>query len=46
MSHLDLILYVAFFILELLAALGVPNPPTRYQLGWAGLACYALTLVL
>jgi len=44
MTRLDLILYVAFFILELLAALGVPSG--RYSLGWAGLACFALTLVL
>ncbi len=39
------ILVVFAFVLEVLAMLGVPNPP-RFNLMAAGLACYFLSLLL
>jgi len=39
------ILVVFAFVLEVLAMLGVPNPP-RVNLMAAGLACYFLSLLL
>jgi len=44
MANLHLILYVAAFILFVLAALNVPS--SRVSLGWAGLACWILTLIV
>jgi len=44
MSNLHLILYVAAFILFVLAAVGVPSP--RVNLIAAGLACLTLTLIV
>ena len=42
---LTLILLVFAFVCEVLAALGVPNPP-RFNLMAAGLAFYFLSLLL
>lgn len=42
---LSLILLVAAVILLTLAAFGVPNSG-KPQLGWLGLACWALSLLL
>jgi hypothetical protein len=39
------ILLVAAFVLFLLAALGVPEPP-RLRLGWLGAACATLAFLL
>jgi phage-related holin len=39
-----IVLYIAAFILTLLAALGVGHP--RFQLGWAGVACIALAMAV
>jgi len=44
MANLHLILYVAAFILFVLAAVGVPSP--RVNLIAAGLACWILTLII
>ena len=44
MANLHLILYVAAFILFVLAAVGVPSP--RVNLIAAGLACWILTLIV
>lgn len=44
MAPLHLILYVAAFICFVLAALNVPSH--RVSLGWAGLACWSLTLIV
>ena len=41
---IDLILLIAAFILFVLAALGVSAG--RVSLGWAGLACWVLTLLI
>jgi len=41
---LVLILFVAAFILFVLAALNVPS--TRFSLGWAGAACAMLGLLI
>jgi hypothetical protein len=37
-----IVLYIAAFILALLAALGVGHP--RFNLGWGSLACIALAM--
>jgi hypothetical protein len=39
------ILMVLAFVLLAVCAAGVPSPP-RFQLGWAGLAVWALAIVL
>lgn len=45
MANLHLILYVAAFILFVLAAVGVPSP-SRFNLMAGGLACWVLTLIV
>ena len=45
MASVTLILLIAAFLLELLAAFGVPSPP-RFNLMAGGLACYFLSLIL
>lgn len=45
MANVHLLLYVAAFILFVLAALGVNSPP-RFNLLSAGLACLTLTLII
>jgi len=40
-----LILLVAAFVLFVLSAIGVPNPP-RFNLMSAGLACWVLSVLL
>jgi hypothetical protein len=42
---LNLILLILAFVLLLLAAFNVPNPP-RVSLGWLGLAFWCLSLIL
>lgn len=44
MSHVHLILLVAFLLFELLAAFGVP-PYRKSSFIGAGLACYAASLL-
>lgn len=41
---LILILYVAAFVLFVLAALNVPSP--RFSLGWSGMACAMLAWLI
>jgi len=42
---LGTILMVFAFVLLLLAAFNIPSPP-RLNLGWLGMACWALAIVL
>jgi hypothetical protein len=42
---LSIILMVFAFVLLVLAAFWNPSPP-RVQLGWAGMACWALSILL
>lgn len=42
---LSTILMVFAFVLLALAAFNVPCPP-RFNLGWAGMACWCLSVVL
>jgi len=44
MTRIDLVLYIAGFILFVLGAVGYP--PSRYNLVAAGLACWILTLIV
>jgi hypothetical protein len=46
MATVGLILMVAAFILFVLGALGIPGVPQRYNLVSAGLACWALTVLI
>ena len=41
-----LVLLVFAFVLFALAAIGVPNPPSRFNLVAAGLACWVGSLFL
>ena len=43
---LGTILPVFAFVLFVLAAIGVPNPPNRWNLVAAGLACWVLSILL
>lgn len=43
MAQLDLIFLVAFFLFEMLAAVGVPSG--KYSFIGAGLACYAASIL-
>jgi len=42
---LSTILMVFAFVLLVLAAFNIPCPP-RLNLGWAGMACWALSILL
>ena len=42
---LGTILMMFAFVLLALAAFNVPSPP-RLSLGWAGMACWALAIIL
>ena len=46
MANLHMVLLVFAFVLFVLAAIGVPNPPNRFNLVAAGLACWVGSLFL
>lgn len=45
MTTLVLILFVLGFVLVVLQVVNVPSPP-RFNLGWAGVACWMLAFLL
>jgi hypothetical protein len=45
MAIISLILLVFALVFFVLAAIGIPSPP-RFQLGWAGLGCWVLSVIL
>jgi len=45
MATLNLILLVLAFVLFICATAGVPSPP-RFNLGWAGLAAWVLSIII
>jgi hypothetical protein len=45
MAAISLILLVFAFVLLMLAAFNIPNPP-KVHLGWLGLACVCLSVIL